>query len=301
MSHYRIVSGTPRGGTSINMRIHGVKFDLAGKKFPSEKKIKDSDSTFRAYMKEKKNKDIDNKLNPKGFFEDGRYCMTGIHDSLRCSPLPPKGSCIKIIGTGLKTTDPKMISSVLFSLRHPFEVAEAQKDLPNVEGEDVFAWTRDLRSFLAFKEYSKVPTLISSYTDLCLKPKETLKLYSDFYNEDLTGALSLLEGHTPRPTPDLRGGKWDRVLEAYNLALEEDWEGVKQALAKKVKTDGVYCARLGGVLSKSQCNMCLESHKVVKLLKKRAERKKVDWDQEPCRIDCETMTVQESINKNHWR
>lgn len=302
MKNYKVVSGTPRSGTSINMRIHGTRFQLEGKKFPRIRTLKDSDSEFLKYIKDKNNSKVKNDLNPKGFFEDSRFCMTGISNNFRCAPLPKEGSCIKIIGKGLKDTDPSLISSVLFSLRHPFETAEAQLDLKNADGLSTNMWKRDLLNFIRFIQYFKVPYFVSSYTKLCQDPEGALNDYSNFYEEDFTPAISLLKGHKARKTPDLQGDEWSKVLDMYNLALKEDWEGVLEKNKKVLPTTILPCPRVGRAISKSECDMCYKNTKgVIKTLKRRAEKNEVNWDQEPCRVDCEKMTIQESINKNHWR
>ncbi len=132
MKEYIIVSGSPRSGTSATMRVlRDSGFLMHGDKFP---KIADrtDGSEIEQYLLSKKVDAFkpEEQINEQGFFEEGGMVMHGIANTI-ASHLDtiPTGSVIKIIGAGLKNTDPTIVSKLIYCLRDPITCALAQLKL----------------------------------------------------------------------------------------------------------------------------------------------------------------------------
>lgn len=128
---YKIISGSPRSGTSATMRVMRASgYNLHGDKFP--RLANNSESEIEQYMHDKKVERFkpEDQLNEQGFFEEGGMVMKGIGKNI-LSHLHtiPEGSVVKIIGKGLLNTDPDLISKLIYCLRDPITCGLAQLSL----------------------------------------------------------------------------------------------------------------------------------------------------------------------------
>lgn len=128
---YVIVSGSPRSGTSATMRVLiASKYNVHGDKFP--RLANKSKSEIEKYMQSKKEEEFkpEEQLNEKGYFEEGGMVMKGISKTLDCHlHTIPDGSVIKIIGKGLRGTDPDLVGHLVYCLRDPITCGLAQLSL----------------------------------------------------------------------------------------------------------------------------------------------------------------------------
>lgn len=107
-----IVTGLPRSGTSMMMRIlRGLNIEITGEEFFEQK--------------DEKRKERAKYLNPEGFFE-----IRGLVANGRVKE-PEKflGKAVKIVVPGVLHVPIKDIEKVIFCLRNPSEVIESQRKL----------------------------------------------------------------------------------------------------------------------------------------------------------------------------
>ncbi len=114
-----VVTGEPRSGTSLMMRIvDSLGMEIAGDQLPGGDK------------RDKKSKERSDYLNPEGFWEIGGVVSRGIHSEEQA--LEYKDKAIKLVTNGLSHTIKPVIDKidkVIFCLRNPREVAQSQKKL----------------------------------------------------------------------------------------------------------------------------------------------------------------------------
>ena len=116
-----IVTGEPRSGTSLMMRIvDSLGLEIAGEQQPGEKRPD----------RNKKRKERAEYLNPEGFWEVPGVVSRGIKTEEQVEEY--KDKVIKIVTGGLSNTvKPAIdkIDKIIFCLRHPREVAFSQQKL----------------------------------------------------------------------------------------------------------------------------------------------------------------------------
>jgi hypothetical protein len=319
MSKYIIVSGSPRTGTSALCRLlKGSGYNVAGDDFPQMRKILPEDDELTVYLKEKHNKTIkpEETLNPKGFHEIGGVVMKGLRKTLRWQKdMPQDGSVIKIMGVGLLDTDVDLIDKVIFSLRHPFDTAHAQLSLkgsPKDRRPSTTMWKRDVESFLEFKQaFPEIECHISLYEYFAVDQDSWREELGDFLGKK----LKPIEKITPRQRIDLNGPNHHKLEAIYNLMVEGKCEMALDLLKRGEELmesrEKLMCPR-AGLITKSQCDTCWrkkdqsvkKKFNLYKMLSLRSQRRKIDWEEEPCPRECRDednpKTVQESIDNNFW-
>lgn len=116
-----IVTGEPRSGTSLMMRIvNSLGLEIAGEQQPGEKRPD----------RNKKRQERAEYLNPEGFWEVPGVVSRGIKTEEQVEEY--KDKVIKIVTHGLSSTVKPAIDNidkVIFCLRHPREVAFSQQKL----------------------------------------------------------------------------------------------------------------------------------------------------------------------------
>ena len=108
-----VVSGEPRSGTSLMMRL----LEGLGLKVKGEELIKGKEGRRRKNAEE---------LNPKGFYEVPGVVMRGIPDDALDDY---EDHVVKLITPALMRTSYMHIGKVIFCLRDPREIALSQKGL----------------------------------------------------------------------------------------------------------------------------------------------------------------------------
>ena len=116
-----VITGEPRSGTSLMMRIvNSLGLEIAGEQQPGEKRPERS----------KKRQERAKYLNPEGFWEVPGVVSRGIKTKEQVEEY--KDKVIKIVTGGLSSTvQPAIdkIDKIIFCLRHPREVAFSQQKL----------------------------------------------------------------------------------------------------------------------------------------------------------------------------
>jgi hypothetical protein len=226
-----VVSGCPRSGTSLTMKIHRAMYGedrILGAEFPQEQRRREfeeeideadeiTDNTtrrdLRDYFRDKQEKmrarDMSkaerdyHDMNPGGFWEcafsvRGMFYMPFMKDELKAAE--DDWRIVKVVSQGLLSSDPKLISKMVFLLRHPRAVAKSQERLVrelNVQGDDgevhnlfdkfvihtpeMFIQVT-LQAMRFLLENRDIPFLLVNYEDILAKPEETIKKIYDFNN-----------------------------------------------------------------------------------------------------------------------
>jgi hypothetical protein len=187
-----IVTGEPRSGTSLMMRIvDSLGIEITGEQQPGEKR------------KSEKRQERAEYLNPEGFWEIPGIVSRGIRTEEQTEEYGDK--TIKIITSGLShTVKPAIdkIDKIIFCLRDPREIAYSQQKLvSNVEVHDGKEWVYstektkiDLGKYILsvggyILKSTNDPdlwnkTLVVEYENLLNNPENQIRRISDFLEVD---------------------------------------------------------------------------------------------------------------------
>ena len=227
----RLTSGCPRSGTSVEMDMSGAMYgkdmimytdhpDLSEEEFdadinPNQQEILDDIKhegikTVRKYLmvrnnerfpkrkerqkKKRQNRKENQDMNPKGFYEDARFAVNGIHympqfrEELHDTFINPK--ILKVVSQGLLASDPIYIDRIIYMLRHPRAVAKSQErlrgNMPKAESDRLVIHSPQmfinvtLDALWFFKENPDIPIKIIQYEDLMADPLKIAQAIYDF-------------------------------------------------------------------------------------------------------------------------
>lgn len=344
-----IVSGCPRSGTSMMMRIMRDVFGeerILGEERPQERAIPDTTSAteIQQYIadkrKEKQPEDRQKRardMNPNGYFEmafsvRGVFYQPQHEDLLNEIVAEEKPRVCKIVSQGLARSDPRYIDKIIYMARDPRAVAKSQERLgrdnpmdpesaPVKDGEKVL-----IRSVSMFNQVSiaaahwldnhrDIPVYIVNYDHLLDDPVPVLDAIQEFLGEgDFSMAQDLIDQSLRRSAPeDLEGEAADFAAHIFPSMLNGNWSVVTKAAkalmeerrTKKKEVTSWGCPRLEQTVSEEMCKLCKTHLMTTVNLIQNAERKKIDWRNEPCPYECGIkdevgLTVQQSITDNHW-
>jgi hypothetical protein len=158
---YIVISGCPRSGTSLTMKIHQAMYGedkILGFEFPQEQREKAYDEdmdedvpehakSLRNYMKDKQEKIRATQMsaaerqyhdmNPGGFWECA-FSVIGIfyqwHMRQELAAAREDWKIVKVVSQGLNNSDVEYINKIVFLLRHPRAVAKSQERLVRFMG-----------------------------------------------------------------------------------------------------------------------------------------------------------------------
>lgn len=344
-----IVSGCPRSGTSMMMRIMRDVFGeerILGEERPQERAIPDTTSAteIQQYIadkrKEKQPEDRQKRardMNPNGYFEmafsvRGVFYQPQHEDLLNEIVAEEKPRVCKIVSQGLARSDPRYIDKIIYMARDPRAVAKSQERLgrdnpmdpesaPVKDGEKVL-----IRSVSMFNQVSvaaahwldnhrDIPIHIVDYDALLDDPVAMLQNLETFLGEgDFTSAANLIDPTLRRSAPEeIDGDEADFAKHIFASIRQGHWSTVKKAaksfmeerMAKRKEVTSWGCPRLEQTVSVEMCKLCKGHLMTTVNLIQNAERKKIDWRNEPCPYECGIkdevgLTVQQSITDNHW-
>jgi hypothetical protein len=350
-----IVSGCPRSGTSLCMNILIKALgenNILGKKFPQEDNFNNllsiqpnetkDEFNIRHYTlnhvgiigEEKSKIEHAKKMNPMGFWEDGRISVSGLKFNNQTKPIirklrnnKYKNYYAKIVSQGLMNSDPELINKVIFMIRNPFEVAKSQEDLlmkgkyiykgkeinlfenDKVHSPDIFIdVTTKAANF--FIENPDLEFEIIEYEDLILKSKETISKISDFISEgDFSKGHELIKPELYRSkTYDKEGEIWEEAIKIYELFKEKKFQEIIDLEKKaydKVKKNW-FCLRANAQTIDAHCQACFNDKNFLISIREQATKDEVDWENLPCVYECgyrnkDIISVEESIKNNHWK
>jgi hypothetical protein len=268
-----VVAGNPRSGTSLMMRcfVEAVGEDrIIGDEFPQlirkqqmmEQAPEESDAHYRArmYLMAKyaeNSEEVDEKMkdmNPNGFWEcpftvRGIRYRPGVQDLIKQmdDEDPEKPLIIKLVNSGLFSSDPRYVGKVIYMLRHPRNIAKSQERLQReqkftlkdgrvvdlYEGQKIHDPQFYLQSTTQFAQWrlenSDVPLLVMHYDDLVADPESELKKIAEFTGiDDLTKASSIINPKLKRSEWDLsiKSDLWEPAEAVHECLLKEDYQGI---------------------------------------------------------------------------
>lgn len=123
-----VVTGAPRSGTSLMMRLLGNALGMdkivGVRELPRDEAWRESQRQLFPGITDEQIDRMDGcvtSFNPDGYWETP-WVSTGIPDD---TPEFPSDHIIKLVGPGLSKTDPKHVDRVIYMLRDPREQAES--------------------------------------------------------------------------------------------------------------------------------------------------------------------------------
>lgn len=335
-----VVSGCPRSGTSMMMSILKDVFGderILGLERPRESKFLHLNEIQQYIINKKNNKFIRSKeMNPNGYHEM-EFTVQGIYYRRKYKELfkeietgaAPKKIC-KVVSQGLAKSDPKYISKIIYMVRNPYAVAKSQERLarnnpmdegiaPEINGEKVLIRSVDMFNAVTvmaanwIKENPQIPIHIVNYDELLNNPVMELSKIQEFLGEgDFSTASVLIDKSLRRSDPEnlyVEDGNYAMAL--YNCLLNGDWDAIVEAEITRIEDikinppvpKYVFCTRLNKQISTDSCKLCKTHEQTTRNLINQATMKKIEWNNEPCIYDCivNKMSIEESINNNHWR
>jgi len=221
-----VVTGLPRSGTSLMMRIlESLSIPITGQQFFDHT---DSDRKERYHY-----------LNPDGFFE-----IRGTVGSGKITnPSEFIGKAVKVVIPGVMRVPLENIEKIIFCLRNPSEVIESQRNLMSnvevgtTEGKKYLPELTQ-RSFINYIRSMGIlvlgatdefwnKTLVVEYQELITKPEKVIQKISEFLNVPFVDK-NLIK-------PDLYRSKAvievdPLAMEIYNAIKTKNFSGIKNDL-----------------------------------------------------------------------
>lgn len=328
-----VVSGCPRSGTSLIMLLHKEALGeerIIGEEWPMDIKFgnKNKQACFD-YIRNKTNPDYlkhleeTKQMNPNGFWE----CPWTVRGIQYTANTPEENKVCKIVSQGLAASNPAYIDKIVMMVRHPFSVANSQKDL--VLPIPVHSRNKDLGNISPqmfinvtvaasnWISHHKPKLLLVEFEELIADPNAQLARVEEFVGDgDWTKAKQQIKPKLQRNKPQRPNDKeeWDDALHLYDLFKAGLFESVVEwdkGRHKKKKQDNVqfYCPRFGGNTNSMMCTQCKTDKKIGGKFKAQAIKRKIDWENEPCLWECgmnpskeyTPLTIDQSIKQNHWK
>lgn len=314
-----VVTGAPRSGTSLMMRIliEALGADRClGTKHPAETafekhKEQREDETDVHYAARAYSHKIDPEgrkfqrmitesmaMNPDGFWEDSKYVGRGLswHQGIDIKP----EHFVKVIFKGLARSDPRFVSKVIVMARHPRAICKSQEKLKhggvaaNVLGkiQNPGTYVDSLQDAAAWLAYNaELDVMVVKYDDLIDKPYQTVAAIGAFVGPgDWDKAKAIIKPALRRsvfdnPEDDL----WPDAEAMYDLlcANPPDFEGIVDFANNlsdsfKQNRDRWVCARNGLTVSYRQCEGCFDNALIRDNYRKRGADAGIDYVKEPC-------------------
>jgi len=355
-----IISGCPRSGTSamsdIMHKLIGEKRMVYAKKPEPKKEPEFEETKAGACMKylynteDNKKKRANRKteiekrkekakiMNPKGFYEDGRFAVLGIQWNRKWREeldgfLNDKISkCMKIVSQGLLPSDPRFFSKIIYMVRHPREVAKSQENLegllgnPDIEGVEQKNHSPKMyisvtaQAALFFVENPEIPVLFCQHSDMLKDPQKHIKAVAKFLGipqkDAWEKAKDVIEQKLHRSAPqDIENDLWKTAEKVFQLFNKKDFQGVVDYMkstgnkAMQQEAKQWMCPRFNSKVNKEMCALCTTDSNTMNNFKERATARLVSWHLEPCLFECgfdssrdekDLLTIEESIKQNFW-
>lgn len=283
-------------------------------------------------------KDKRNRMNPDGFWETP-FVVRGI--SYRNQEMDDfllnNRFVMKIVNSGLLTTDPKYIERIVYVLRTPESTIISHKDVFSIQNKknadavnapygvrdamiDLSMYTKGLVEAATFFILNpNIPTHFIIYEDL-VKNGSDSSLPGFIAEGDWEKGFSVIKPKLNRSSvkseeDDVlaklsQSTYYDLPKLLYEAFKAKDFKRVLELnfVHKNYNKEHFICPRLGRRVTSRACASCKSDEVAVSKLKWQAEKKGIDWASEPCLWDVQYSpsyegtrpTVEESINSNHW-
>lgn len=261
-----VVSGCPRSGTSMMMRIMDSVFgrarmlgspELRSERFPQRDKTeiekyiagKAKASRDRATLAQERAQ----MMNPNGYYEM-QFCVRGVHYSpqnvsiLRDLEDAYSPRICKIVSQGLALSDRKYINKVVYMARDPRAVAKSQENLgrgdpmtpemaPEVDGKKVLIRSVDMFNAVTVAAARwivanpSVPVHVVNYDELLDDPAKVLAEVQAFIGEgDFSQAHTMIDTTLRRSAPeDIPGEDAAFAMGLFGMLKASDFAGIVAA------------------------------------------------------------------------
>lgn len=294
----------------------------------------------REYMSYIRTKRVDNRrghaedMNPDGFWEcpctvRGLFYHPSIHNLLE-NHGPNK--VIKVVSSGLANSDPHYIDKVVYMVRHPDNVAKSQEKLirpgfndnggpvgPDGEEVKIFSYQMFNNTTVAaayWIDRFDPEIMVVNFDDLIDNTQNMIEAVAGFVLPEfgeLDEACACVKPSLRRsidiPEHDEKLGQ-EYAYALYDRVKVGDFAGVKDVVEdfrERMKVEHqdkgrLFCSRLQRSASREECNLC-RTHEVTRNnFKRAADRRSIDWLNEPCAYDCvvEGFSIENSVANNHW-
>jgi hypothetical protein len=307
------------------------KDKMIGHKFPmivqgraaAEKATDEDKKAFLEYLYSVKDLEKSNKikeLNPNGFWEDGRFSVTGlaykestrglVSDILKSADT----KFCKIVSSGLNNTDPTLVDKIIYVIRDPHEVAKSQEKLRregtfiNSEGkrinlfEDMTINTpmMFIQSVISWAKFvldnTTIPILYVQHQRLMTEPKEEVNKIIKFVGKRvIPNKRKAKKAHNIVDTSlyrskvleDKPSGLWEEAYVMYSfLVANTPKMALKYISNPKLQfnraTSRWICSRVRLPMIHAHCIGCKSNKEFREQLKTEGERNNADWKNEPC-------------------
>jgi len=267
-----VVSGCPRSGTSMMMRIMQRAFGderILGTKVPRKQTplVPEGASEIKRYLMEKQHKknperkgeERTKRMNPNGYFEMA-FCVKGVfwqpqyEEMLDGLLAEEQKSVCKIVSQGLARSDPRFIDKIVFMARDPRSVAKSQEqlgrdtpmnpeDAPETDGKKVLIRSVDMFNQVTvaaarwIDAHPEIPVHLVNYDELLDDPISVLAALEEFLEEgDFFTAHELIDTSLRRSTPEnIEGDAAEFAHELFTSMLNKDWTGIGTKMKDRIK------------------------------------------------------------------
>lgn len=309
-----LVSGCPRSGTSLTMLLLATALGedrIIGQRWPKDM---EPPKTFRTVASKiawergeperRKAREKAKEMNPLGFWECGftveglRYEL-GLAEKLKEIDQMAAPPIVKVVSQGLRCSDPVRIEHVIYLTRSPREVATSQENLVHANLPFDEAELETLGKIHSPKMYNNVtmtagvffynnpdiPVTVIDYSEDMIRNPDvaiaTLRGVVGEGNWDEARKLVNPKYYRSRPR-DLQGHDWDLAERLYKHSREANWSAIVEEADKPRPPSQFFCVRYGVPTCQARCEVCLSDEETRRNLQKGAEKREIDWREEPC-------------------
>jgi hypothetical protein len=323
-------------------RMLGFKFN---RRVEEEKPLEGRPLAVKTYVEyrrkidgtsEPEKRELDEDMNPNGFWEDGRFTVRGLtyrkstKEVLQEIRNAEESLFAKIVSRGLLRTNPDYVDKVVYMLRHPRAVAKSQERLKrgsfvtidgepfNIDSEVIHTPEMFITSCIAaaewFMENPDIPLFMVNFDDLIEEPEETVIGIATFIREsgEFVKASKVVDPKLRRSYPEaVENSLWGEAEAAYkfmeNQAFEqllEYFDDTKRLIHRESRA--WECVRFEGPTCEKQCQLCKVNKEYRDSLKMHADEQGIPWRERPCAfevafdLDSSLISIEESIRNNFW-
>ena len=282
------------------------------------------------------------KLNPLGFYEHPFVTVKGLnYDPLKNNVIKRINNSneklfLKIESRGIINTNPIYIDKVIYMLRNPHQVAKSQERMSRdfkykmIDNSEIDLFSDDknfnspelfIQSQINFANWvldnDFENYIIIEYDELIQNKNETLNNIQNFLNEgDFSKSENIINPRFKRSNKFDNEKSEDKELwkdaeKAYQLVYENKLKELidyfeNKKLEFNKKNQNWLCPRFGEYVNYKTCQNCKNNKEFRESLKEHANKKGIDWENEPCAFECgydennKPISIKKSIENNFW-
>jgi len=263
-----VISGCPRSGTSLMMRVMEKAFGpdrILGAREPQQENHKPELSEIQKYLFEKsgraeqirKREERAKAMNPNGYYEMA-FCVQGVYYRPQFEDLlteildADKPKICKIVSQGLAQSEPRYIDKIVYMARDPRAVAKSQENLgrdnpmnpedaPERDGEKVLIRSVEMFNQVTIaaarwlNRHPGIPVHVVNYDKLIDDPHTVLGGVAAFLGDgDFSEAANLIDPSLKRSKPEPVEGD-EFALQLFDRLKTGDFAGVEEAVNQEAE------------------------------------------------------------------